>query len=123
MKRKCMRNDLLLMLGVLLIAGIAYLVFHAFSPTGAWAVIEQEGKVMARLSLQETQQYPLENVFGRNVVCIENGSVWMESADCPDGLCVKEGKISSTSQRIVCLPHRLVIRIEGEKVQLDDMVK
>lgn len=34
------------------------------------------------------------------------------SADCPDLVCVDQGVISSSTEAIVCLPHRLIARIE-----------
>ena len=97
MKRNHIRNDIILMLSVLLAAGILYLIFHAFSGTGRWAVIEQNGQEVARLSLYETQSYPIDTPQGSNVIHTENGQVWMASADCPDGLCVKEGKIGNNA--------------------------
>ena len=121
MKRNPIRNDIFLILGVLLAAGGLYLAFHAFAADGQWAVLEQNGMEIARLSLYEEQSFPVATQQGSNVICTGNGQVWMESADCPDGLCLKEGKISATSSRIVCLPHRLVIRIEGADAILDDI--
>ena len=39
----------------------------------------------------------------------------MEDADCPDRLCVKQGRIKKVGESIVCLPHKVVIEIVGEK--------
>ena len=39
--------------------------------------------------------------------------VRMESADCPDHLCVKKGEKSLTWQTIVCLPNEVVVEIIG----------
>jgi hypothetical protein len=48
----------------------------------------------------------------------------MAEADCPDGLCVKQHKIDKTGQTIVCLPHRVVIEIEGGQTnELDGVVQ
>ena len=35
----------------------------------------------------------------------------MESASCPDRLCVKQGTKSQVGDTIVCLPHRLVATV------------
>ena len=62
-------------------------------------------------------EYPLsENktiTLAHNVIVIENGKVRMESADCPDHLCVKKGEKSLTWQTIVCLPNEVVVEIIG----------
>lgn len=57
---------------------------------------------------------------GRNVIVIEKGEVYMEDADCPDKLCMKQGSISGPGQTIVCLPHKLVVTVEnGKEPELD----
>ena len=53
-----------------------------------------------------------------NIVRIQNHEVWMEEADCPDGYCEEQGKISGHTQTIVCLPHKLVVEVlENENDQ------
>ena len=42
----------------------------------------------------------------------EPGRIAVVAADCPDRICVREGWLSDSASPIVCLPHRLVIRIE-----------
>ena len=53
-----------------------------------------------------------------NTIAVDKGSISIIEADCPDQLCVHQGKISDGLKPIVCLPHELVIRINGEV--LDD---
>lgn len=50
---------------------------------------------------------------GVNTVLAEPGRICVESADCPDRVCVDTGWISRSGAPIVCLPHRLVIRLEA----------
>ena len=50
---------------------------------------------------------------GINVVVIDDNKVYVDSADCPGKDCVKRGIITRSGEEIICLPHRLVIRIEG----------
>ena len=45
---------------------------------------------------------------------IENGMAYVTDADCPDQVCIRMGKISKTGENIVCLPHKLVIQVEGD---------
>jgi hypothetical protein len=37
----------------------------------------------------------------------------MTAADCPDKLCVKQRSIAKEGETIVCLPHRVVVKISG----------
>ena len=48
-----------------------------------------------------------------NIIAIEHGRVRMFMADCPDGLCVRQGWIDSGMIPIVCLPNRVVIILES----------
>ncbi|HIU48220.1 MAG TPA: NusG domain II-containing protein, partial [Candidatus Avimonoglobus intestinipullorum] len=54
------------------------------------------------------------SVNGTNTVVIHDGEVYMESADCPDQLCVKQGKIHDAGRDIVCLPNRVVVSVSKE---------
>ncbi len=47
-----------------------------------------------------------------NTICFEPGRVCISDSSCKDRICVHTGYISSSSYPIVCLPHRLVIKIE-----------
>ncbi len=47
-------------------------------------------------------------------VRIKDGKVWVTDADCADRTCERTGKISRAGQRIVCLPHGVVVAINGE---------
>lgn len=48
-----------------------------------------------------------------NEIHVEQGSIRISSADCPDLLCVKQGPITNNLLPITCLPHRLVIKLES----------
>ena len=49
---------------------------------------------------------------GENIVAIEPGKIRIESATCPDQICVHQGWIADSIVPIVCLPNALVIQIE-----------
>ena len=39
----------------------------------------------------------------------------MSSATCPDGDCVKQGRICDEGETIVCLPNKVVVEILGSE--------
>ena len=44
----------------------------------------------------------------------------MESADCPDQICVRQKAISKEGESIICLPNKVVVSIVGgEEKELD----
>lgn len=103
--------DLCLILGLLLIAGLLYLLLTAGGKSGAWAVVRVNGEEIARYSLKENGEYPLNG--GTNTLVIMDGQAWLVDANCPDKLCVKQGKIKYDNQCITCLPNRLTVTLVG----------
>ena len=58
-----------------------------------------------------------------NRLRIQNGKARMEWASCPDQLCVHQRQYSKAGESIICLPHRVVVSVEGdEKSELDSIV-
>lgn len=56
----------------------------------------------------------IETELGYNIVHVEHGAISVTEADCPDQVCVRQGKISGSLIPIACLPHRLIIEIVGD---------
>lgn len=54
---------------------------------------------------------------GYNVISVKNGSISVTDADCPDRICVHTGAVSDGVQPIVCMPNKLVIRIEARRTE------
>lgn len=83
------------------------------------AVIKQDGKVIDKINLTnftETKEMTIKTDDGHfNKIIIEKNSIKIADSDCPDGVCVKGGPISNAGDTIVCLPHKLIITIEGTK--------
>lgn len=79
--------------------------------------IEIDGKEEDRYplsALKEGQKLDYDTKFGHNVIEIDKDGVFVYEADCPDQLCVLQGKISRAGEIIVCLPHRLIASLSGE---------
>lgn len=82
-------------------------------------VIEIDGKIKGIYEyndLSEEDKITIDAGKGRfNTIGYENGRIFIHEANCPDQICVKSGKIHSPGQTIVCLPHKVVVRISGKK--------
>lgn len=55
------------------------------------------------------------------MVVIQDGTVRVSEADCPDQICVRKGATNQTADPIACLPNGLIVEvIAGEDTsQLD----
>ena len=119
-KRKRLRMDSLLIALLLAATGLLYLVFGRTKETGQYAVVRVEGTIVARYSLDEDCVYPLNG--GTNILAIQDGSAWMQEANCPDHICMLLGKINKTGQVITCLPNLLTVTVEGGEQLVDGVV-
>lgn len=68
-------------------------------------------------AVEEGFTFDVEGPSGTNRIAVEPGRIRVEHADCPDQICVQQGWISDSAAPIVCLPNRLVIRLEGAAAQ------
>ena len=50
---------------------------------------------------------------GTNTLTVSGGTAQIVQADCPDQVCVRQGAVRYAGESIVCLPHRLIVTIEG----------
>ena len=106
-----------ILIGVVVIIAACILYFSGLlrpEGEGAKAVVTIDGKDHSEYSLKndETVKIDLDDE-GFNSFKIENGKVDMLEADCRDGICVDHTPISLNGETIICLPHKLVIEIEG----------
>ena len=107
------RNDLLIILLLLVIAALVWFVISLRANTGAWVVVSQDGTETARYELSQDLSVMIGDEQNYNQLVIKDGIADITDANCPDQLCVHQSAISKDGQSIICLPHELVISIEG----------
>ena len=136
MKQYIRKADIILLI-VLVAVGLAASAALSLSRSdagdGAKVVIESGGDLYATYSLHEDRTIvvpaPKQNSMDApapnsddpasaqydyyNVVEIKDGTVTVTEASCKNQVCVKHGAISRSGETIVCLPNRLVVRIEN----------
>ena len=113
------RGDLYLIVGCLLATLVCCCLWFLLRQDGSAVIVEQNGRETARYALSEDRTVRIEGEGGYNLLVIEGGEVYLSEADCPTQLCVKTGKIRYAGQSIVCLPHKLAVRITGGASGLD----
>lgn len=122
---------LLIIIVVLGLASSAYVVLSQTS--GDTVIIEKDGELYGKYSLAEDRtitipkDYESENSSDEsnskyNIVTIKDGSVTMTSASCHSQVCVKHHAIKSTGESIICLPNKVLVKIEGKGDQKYDSI-
>ena len=110
-----LRNRHYVLLCLLLLVLCLLAVFWAerqHRQDGAAVAIYEDGVLVQRIAF-DSLSAPYDLVLAGNTLRIwPEGSIEMIAATCPDQLCVQRGRVSSTLYPIICLPHRLEVRIE-----------
>lgn len=104
-----------LILGVAILSLVLINVF-AFSAAPDMVIMEVDGKEYAKYRLGEinsSKSIEINTNYGYNKIEIFSDGVRIAEADCPDQCDVMQGKITKANEYIVCLPHRLVVRLAG----------
>ena len=110
------KKDIIIIVLALLAALALYLVSQVSLGTQASSVVVTvDGQEALRRPLAMEDRYEIAQEDGSmNVVRVQGGAVWMEEANCRDGLCIRQGKMRNGAKTIVCLPHRVVVQLEGD---------
>lgn len=112
--------DLLLVVFLLLLSCALYFLLRQGQTAGAEVVVRVNGQETARYSLAEEGEYSLNG--GSNILVIGDGAAWLREANCPDKLCVRQGKIRLSGQTITCLPNKLTVTVVGGEQAADIIV-
>ena len=103
--------DIVLIAAVLLAAAVLWLCLRP-TETGASVLVIRDGQEIARYALQEDRTVTIGEA-DYNVLEIRDGPAAVIDANCGDHTCVRTGAVSRAGESIICLPHRLEIRITG----------
>ena len=109
------KNDILLILVVLVLAGGVWLLTRLTRRQGGEAVVTVDGETVAVLPLAEDASLTVapSRTDYVNTVVVADGRVCVETANCPDRICVEQGWKRYDGEMIVCLPHRLIVTVRG----------
>ncbi len=82
------------------------------------AYIYQDGRLLQTIPLgpvAEAYRFTIAATDGGyNSIEVSPGGIAIVEADCPDRICVLQGRLSDSLLPIICLPHRLVIELRPD---------
>lgn len=114
-KKIIVKKDFFIILAIVLTGIIVVSVSFIMKKTnhGKTAVISVDSEIIEKINLEtrENNTFSIENIKGV-VFEVNNGKIRIIESDCPDKICVKTDFINSKSEKIVCLPKKLIVEIE-----------
>lgn len=115
------KKDMIIIAGALICALALYLVSQvSLGAEASSVVVTVDGVETLRRPLAMENRYEIAQEDGSlNVIRVEGGAVFMEEANCRDGLCIRQGKMKNAAKTIVCLPHKVVVQLIGDAPESD----
>lgn len=107
------RKDIMLIIALLLLAGLFAILFGREKRPGGRIRVTVGQEEYGSYDLGKNQEIEIRTERGTNVLVIEEGQAYIRDADCPDRCCVRQGRISRWGESLICLPHRVVVEVEG----------
>lgn len=106
------KGDIILLV-LLLIAVILTIVF-AVRGGADYVEIYIDGDLKYQIDINSDTEIDL--LDGAMKIVVRNGKAWVEYSDCAEQLCVHSSPIRSDGGMIVCLPNRVVVRVDSREV-------
>lgn len=113
------KGDILIITASLLLAA-CFLFINGRRQQGEYVHITANGS-KTTYPLSENRTIELKSFSsGYNIIVIADGQVTMESASCPDKICVHHKAVSKNGESIICLPNEVFVEIESKKQKETD---
>lgn len=114
------KNDFLL-IGTLFLIGAFILAFQfSNKKSGEQVVITIDDKVYKVVNISEDVEIKVELEDGHyNTIQVKDGKVKMLEADCSNQVCVQSSQIEHVGETIVCLPHKVIVKIVASEQAVD----
>ena len=108
------RNDIILIIIVLILGIGALIIMNLSKKEGDKVVVSIAGNVVKTFDLHEDITYNIEGEDGKfNLLVIKDGKAHIEDASCPDKVCINFGEIQYNTEKITCLPNKVVVEIHS----------
>ena len=105
-------NDLILIVIILLIVGIILIFNKKEIPNQAKVYYEND--IVLTIDMSINGEYDVQGYNGNVHIVVLDNKIKVEEENSPKHLCSKQGFISSSNETIVCLPNKILIKIESD---------
>lgn len=111
---------LVLVGAILFLSFVMYIASQLSAGDSDEVIVLVDGREYGTYSLHESREIRIETEQGYNILTIEDGSAYVREADCDNQVCVHTQPVRGSGGQIICLPHRVVIRLTTtEKSEID----
>ncbi|NLI59899.1 MAG: NusG domain II-containing protein [Clostridiales bacterium] len=127
--KKLKIGDVLVYIFIVLLTGLSFMGLKIMAGQGDEVLVQIElnGRALESIKMRQNWAEDFREIRvdtgqgGYNTIRISSEGVDIVDANCPDKLCVHSPTIKVPGQSIVCIPHKLMVRIIGNS-QVDNAV-
>ena len=116
MDKKKIRNDIILIASLLLVAIISLIVILSTRTKAhliAKVYVQNDIVETIDLSKKEEKDYTVHGLNGDLTIHTRNGEICVSKSNCPHQDCVKMGYVGTSNRPIICAYNAVYIVIEG----------
>ncbi|MBC5995644.1 NusG domain II-containing protein [Romboutsia ilealis] len=107
------KKDILLVSSIIFMIIVLFIVNNNIDKEKSEAIeIYVNNEIYKTVSINDEEDLIIETGSEYNHIKIHDGGVEMVDASCADNVCVDTGFISKISERIVCMPNKVVIKVK-----------
>lgn len=115
-------KDIVLIIVLIIVSIGIYIGYSFFAKQGTKVRIYVDKELYEELDLSVNQTKKIVTEYGTNVINIKDNKVNVQSASCNNQVCVNHKPISNSNESIICIPNRLVVKIEENVEESDNKV-
>jgi hypothetical protein len=116
------KNDMIF-IAVLLALILAFGGFYILSRgEGDTVRVTVGGELYGEYPLSQDTTVEIRNGENLNLLIIEGEKARVETASCPDGICVSHKPISRDGESIICLPNEVVVSVHKTETDAPDII-
>lgn len=110
------KNDILLIISLLIISFIIMFTMNLTTKKGTIATVYYDSKLVKEINLNKNAEYDVKGYNGNIHIIVKDNKIKVEEETSPLHLCSKQGFIQNSTDTIVCLPNKIVIKINTDEL-------
>lgn len=112
------KSDKILILVVIIIVIILVLIKLIFFKTGNYAYVYYENEIIKKIDLRINSTHTVNGYNGEVVIEVKDNKIRVKEENSPLHICSRQGYVSDSTP-IICLPNKIIIKIENKSSDLD----
>lgn len=110
------KKDILLVFSIVVLVIVLFIVNNNINKGQADVIeIYVNNEIYKTIPINSEEELIIEMGSEYNKIKVHNGGAEIVDASCKDNVCVNTGFISKLSERIVCMPNKLVVKLNKTK--------